>query len=595
MSTVASSRRWLCSVVLLASVANGSLQSSPGKGWPDERPANPPAAVGAPATRTTDPEALAKDVIARMDKAYYQLWDDPVIGFDAVYDVNEDGRKLGPLQVAFSIDANGGHFASKLPEETASSPTMYGYFENAWLESLFKSFPAEKGSATRNGDAFNLFYKDPSQDIRSRTLSVSGDYQLGYVYEAGTDLSQNKLTYKVQTLDGRHFVESFKRDFAAIMPPNRGRLFLTYLYTYARQDGVPFIQTLHIDYQAESGETTTEYKWDFRLRSVAIKKSPAQSPAATAAATDTGRDAGATPERPKKPNKITTQWDELSQEVIAGICRSNADFGAMPTFARSLRCDIDVQITSPLFAPASGTLNYWWEDADDNGLLVGEEIQIETAFASSPQMRLLMKDIERALILQTATAGANVFRDHFIQTVRIAEGYKMKLVPTEKDKPVNERAREDKNNLLANRGYDVLYLTVSPDFRIQRMRAVKEATETEMVLNAEYEKIAGVWTPTRYYREVAQGGRRTSTENMRCEYAMINGFPTMKKLTIDLGLITSQGTMSMKQEYTVRNPQIAWRNQPLDASKFVGGQDDEALFQAKPKKPGVDEDAALFR
>ncbi len=376
------------------------------------------------------------------------------------------------------------------------------------------------------------------------------------------------------------------------MPPNRGHLFITYRYTYAHQEGVPFISMLHIDTASRSVEEEIRHQWDLRLKSVAFRRSPAPTPAAPA---DTGRAADATPERPKKPDKMATQWDELSQEVIAGICRTNIDFGGLPTFARSLRCDIDVRITSSLFEPASGTLNYWWEDADDNGLLVGDEIQIETAFTSSPAMRLMMKEVERALILQTATAGANVFRDHFIKTVRIADGYKMKLVPTEKDKPVNQRAKEDKNNLLANRGYDVLYLTVSPDFQIQRMRAVKEDTETEMTLNAGYEKIVGLWAPTKYYREVKQLGRCTSTENMRCEYTMTDGFPTMKKLTIDVGLITSQSTMSMRQEYTVRNSKIAWRDKPLDLTKFVGGEDDEALFKDKPKKPAVDEDAALFR
>ncbi|HNS23156.1 MAG TPA: hypothetical protein PKH24_21850, partial [Sedimentisphaerales bacterium] len=334
-----------------------------------------------------------------------------------------------------------------------------------------------------------------------------------------------------------------------------------------------------------------------RLRTVTLKKTAAPTPSQAAAtpATGTPRAASATPERPKKVDKMTSQWDGLSREVIAGICRTNIDFGAMPTFARSLRCDIDVQITSNLFQPASGTLNYWWQDADDNGLLIGDEIQIETAFASSPQMRLMMKEVERALILQTATAGANVFRDHFIKTAKIPEGYKMRLVPTEKDKPVNERAKEDKSNVLANRGYDVLYLTVSADFRIQRMRADKEGTESEMTLDTEYEKIVGLWAPARYRREIMQAGRRTNSDDMRCEYTMIDGYPTMKKLTIDAGIITSQSTMSMRQEYTVRNCKIAWRDKPLDFTKFVGGEDDEALFKDKPKKPAQDDDAALFR
>lgn len=584
--------RWSCAAIAVAVAAVVGVQPVFGIGQPRVQGDNPQAPAGGQAP---EGETLAKDVIARMDEAYYQLWDDQVIGFDAVYDVNEDGQKLGSLQVVFRVDANGGHFTSKLQEETATSETMYRYFENAWLESLFKSFPTEKGSAFQNQDAFTVLYKDPQGSIRSRTLSIAGDYHLGHIYEAGTDLSQNNLSYTVQTIDGKYFVESLKRDFASVMPPNRGRLFLTYLYTYARQDGVPFIKTLHIDYNSQSGGTTTEYKWDFTLKTATIRKAPATTPAATTTPADTGRVADATPERPQKPNKMTTQWDELSQEVIAGICRSNIDFGAMPTFARSLRCDIDVRITSNLFQPATGTLNYWWEDSDDNGLLIGDEIQIEIAYVSNPAMRVMMQAIQRSLIMQTATAGANVFRDHFIKTVKITEGYKMKLVPTEKGKPVNPEARNDKDNLIANRGYDALYLTVSPDFRVQRMRAANEGADTEMVLNVEHQKIANLWAANRYYREVVRTGKSVSTEDMRCEYTLIDGFPTMKKLTITVSMLTGQNTMSMKQEYTVRNCTIAWRPAPLDFSKFVGGEDDEALFKDKPKKPAQDEDATLFR
>ncbi|MEN6427622.1 MAG: hypothetical protein ABFE13_19890 [Phycisphaerales bacterium] len=548
---------------------------------------DPQTTAGAPTAGAADEASLAKEVIARMDEAYYQLWDDGVTGFDAIYDVNENAVSLGTLQVKFSLDADGGHFASKLQEESPSAATLYAMLESGWLESLFKTFSAEKARATRIEDSFNLFYQEPEEDVRLRTLTISNGYRLEHEYEAGKDLSSDKLEFTVQTIDGKYFVASVEREVTSIMPPNRGQLFVTYRYTYARQEGVPFIRTLHIDYSARSEGTTTEYQWDLTLKSVTFGK--------TAAPADTGRAAGETPERPKKLDKMATQWDELSQEVIAGICRSNIDFGAMPTFARSLRCDIDIRITSNLFQPATGTLNYWWQDEDDNGLLIGDEIQIEIAYVSNPAMRVMMQAIQRSLVMQTATAGANVFRDHFIKTVRVADGYKMKLVPAEKDKPVNREAKNDKDNLIANRGYDALYLTVSPDFRVQRMRAVSEGADTEMVMNVEHEKIAGLWAAGRYYREVVRSGRSVSTEDMRCEYTLIDGFPAMRKLTLVVSMLTGQNTMSMKQEYTIRDCKIAWRAQPLDFTKFVGGEDDEALFKDKPKKPAEDEDAALFR
>lgn len=576
----------LKSVAFRKAATTGGAQGQPVAQGEVPQATGDTGAAGAP-----DEATLGADVIARLDEAYYQLWDDRVIGFDAVYDVDEDGQQISPVRVVFTVDANGPRFNAKLQEDSPASETLYAMVENAWLQSLFKTFQADKARASRTNGSFHVFYSKPQEGVRLRTLTVSSDYCLENEYEAEEDLSSNKLAFTVQTIDGRHFVESLKREYYSIMPPHRGQLYLTCLYTYARQDGVPFIKTLHIDYDSRSEGTTTKYKWDLKLKSVTFRKAAAQ---AQTPPTEPPAPA-ATPERPEKLDKMATQWDELSQEVIAGICRSNIDFGAMPTFARSLRCDIDIRITSNLFQPATGTLNYWWQDEDDNGLLIGDEIQIEIASVSNPAMRVMMQAIQRSLVMQTATAGANVFRDHFIKTVRVADGYKMKLVPTEKDKPVNPEAKNDKDNLVANRGYDAMYLTVSPDFRVQRMRAVNEGADTEMVLNVEHEKIAGLWAAGRYYREVVRTGKSVSTEDMRCEYTVIDGFPTMRKLTLVVSMLTGQNTMSMKQEYTIRNCKIAWRDKPLDATKFVGGEDDEALFKDKPRKPAEDEDAALFR
>lgn len=324
---------------------------------------------------------------------------------------------------------------------------------------------------------------------------------------------------------------------------------------------------------------------------------PAQTPPKNDAATPSPpAPQKQTIEKPAKVDKVTAQWDELSQQIITGICRSNIDFGAMVGYARSFRCDLDIRITSALFAPATGTLSYWWEDADDNGLLVGDEIQIEIVNASSPAMRQMMSSIKNALVLQTATAGANVFRDHLVQSVRTADGYKMKLVPSQKDKPVKSDAKADKDNLIATRGYDALYLTVTSDFRVTRMRAVNEATETELVINLEHEKLADLWAGSGYYKEVLHSGRSISVESGRCEYVAVDRFPMLRSLTISSGITTPQGTVGMKQEYTVRDPKVLWRDQPLDMRRFAGGEDDEKLFKEKKPgpKPAEDDDARLF-
>ncbi len=203
MRTVLLLRDRLCIVILSIAAASGAVQPLLGMGQPPTQGDNPQATADTPATETTEGAALAKDVIARMDQAYYRLWQDRVTGFDAVYDVNEDGLKLGTLQVLFTVDANGGHFKSKLQEDSPTAQTLRAMLENAWLESLFKTFSTGKASASRTGDSFRIYYREPQEDIRLRTLTISNDYRLEHEYEAGKDLSSDKLEFTVQTIDGK--------------------------------------------------------------------------------------------------------------------------------------------------------------------------------------------------------------------------------------------------------------------------------------------------------------------------------------------------------------------------------------------------------
>ena len=289
---------------------------------------------------------------------------------------------------------------------------------------------------------------------------------------------------------------------------------------------------------------------------------PAEDPTPDKPAPAKEKDA---PERPVKVDKAAAEWDELSQQIIAGVCRSNIDFGGMVGYARSFRCELDIRVSSALFQPATGTLSYWWEDADDNGLLVGDEIQVEIATASNPAMRGSSSAIKNALILQTATAGGNVFRDHYVQSVRTPDGYKMKLVPARKDKPVKADAKADKDDLIANRGYDAMYLTVSGDFRVTRTARCSTRPPKPSWSSISSTKGSPTSGPTaattrRFSKPAARSASRTADANTPPSTA----FRCCAGLTITSGITTPQGTVGMKQEYTVRDPKVAWRDKPLD-------------------------------
>jgi WD40 repeat protein len=283
--------------------------------------------------------------------------------------------------------------------------------------------------------------------------------------------------------------------------------------------------------------------------------------------------AAETPVVAGEPKVTRGSWDELSQQVIPRIVEKTLDFGSIVRQVRKVNCKIDVSIRmNVLNAPLSATVSYGWEDANDSGTLSGEEIEIETERTSTPTMAPLMKELKTQLEIQTIGSGANLFEITDAKTVKVPEGYKMRLQPI---------ANKDIQKLL---GFSVAYATISEDFRPTQIRA-KDDAGGETITQLKYVQRGDLWMAAGYHRTIT-GGTTKTEEDRTDRYAEKDGVPVLSQVTIDTSVLTLSGVVTAHSEYSVRDWKIEKRAQP------IGGPN---VAAAGRKAEGEDEDEKLFK
>ncbi|MDQ7778594.1 MAG: Ig-like domain-containing protein [Planctomycetota bacterium] len=286
----------------------------------------------------------------------------------------------------------------------------------------------------------------------------------------------------------------------------------------------------------------------------------------------------------EEATKTGGSWDPVSREVIPKIMEKNGDTASIVRYVSAISCRIDLEITSSTFpGTAQGVLSYRWKDADNNGILSPNEIDIETEYVSMEGMGLVMGEFRRALENETTQNTFNVFKSHNVTTVKTDEGYKMKLKPKSAE-------------LVKRLGYSVLYVTIANDFRITKLRA-KDDSGGEANIELKHQKAGDIWLIAGSSKRTDSGDGATTEEARTNVYAEVNGIPVISQIAIDTAVSTAMGAVTVRQVCTFRDWEVVKRDKPL--SVLTGGFDkDEEAFKnpTKPDKPKTtkDPDEELF-
>lgn len=273
-----------------------------------------------------------------------------------------------------------------------------------------------------------------------------------------------------------------------------------------------------------------------------------------------------------KTARIQGSWDPLSKEIIPRIASSAWDFGALVLVARKAGCRIDVSISMNVMPnPATASIRYSWEDANDSGTIGGNEVETETESVSNAKMAPAVRDLRRGLEAQTVASVANVFTSTNVKTVRVEGGYKLQVKPI------------DDANVRKALGFDVAYITVDENLLPVVVRA-KDDAGGESTAKIRWQRCGGKFVPTNYFRTVSAESSRTE-EDRTDVYELRDGIPLLQRIVIDSTISAITQVVTVHTELLFTEWDVQKRAKPLPPPGA-----DEAEFE----KPKPDEDEGLF-
>jgi len=279
----------------------------------------------------------------------------------------------------------------------------------------------------------------------------------------------------------------------------------------------------------------------------------------------------------EKKAQLSGTWDALSKEVIPKIASSVHDFGSLVLVARKAGCRVDLSISmNVMTAPATASIRYGWEDANESGTISGNEVETETESVSNSKLAPAVKEIRSGLEAQTVTSVVNVFSSTHVKTVKVEGGYKLQVKPI------------DNANIRRSLGFDVAYITVDENFLPVQVRA-KDDAGGESTAKLRWEKFGDKHLSRGYWRTVTSESSRTEEERTDT-YEVRDGIPLLKRVVVDSTISALTSIVTVHTELDFVDWSVEKREKPLPPP----GADEAAFEPTKPERKKPDEEEGLF-
>ncbi len=489
----------------------------------------PRARSGLPGLRALKEEGkkLAKEVVEKVSESYYNVAKHTP-GFEAVYTVEEDGRAAGKINISADFtrqDPLSAKFEGELKNKKMND-SIEIMVQSAWVP-LYGPLRPGNPTATRSEDGFLISDQAPPSNFVEAHMVVSADHRLkqkGMVHKNGAKVD---YIYRVQTVDGKHFVESM--DSRTVSPPVT--LTNSFVYTYARREGVAIIKRLdltRVQIDADAGEKE-QAKCLVNLDNVTFKKAAAPIEVEV--------------EVEVPPIGAEADWDDLSRQVIAGVIENTLDFTSAVLYLESASCTIDIVVTVQGMAPSRGTISYSWEDVDLDGALTEAEVSTQIESVSDWVMRQNIQGIDNVLKGLATSCGLSLFLQRSVTAQRTRQGYQLTLKTQTGDPPVN--------------------VMVTEDFRMTR-GWTKALNKAELVTAYRYAVADGKKLLTGMtLTTTPESGAFGTTDRWTLEYVWMDGVPLLSEANIISTTSSIAGAFQSRRKFTMRDWKVTKREQPL--------------------------------
>lgn len=522
------------------------------------------------APRTDDAaRKLANDVIDSVNDSYSKTANYCIKGFKAEYDIQKDGGPFGTMSVDIENQREG-RYEVKLLGQAAQDRWLETNLRDCWLYTLAGEWTKHISSARQTAEGYELTYALDPALYKEFKAYVDRDFRILRREQLYKDGTRAETLFSTQTHTGKHYIDSVTVRVTQDADVDELRNELTYRV----EDGVPFIRKMDLT-RTRTGRPGEKYT--VTLKSVQFEQE-----------TDVevlGEDA-----------KL---WDDLSKKVISRVLGNEVGMETTIRFVKSFRCNVNVRVVVGTAQPMQAKISLAWDDKDDNGILTGDEIEGKVQYMSSQAMGLYLEEIRQDLVKRISEGRTSLFLKHAVTTAQNEEGYLMKLVPVKKPDIKETKVDGETVKKVGPPGYDTAYLTVSPDFRIQRIRAML-GSEHQTLIEYEYEKLAGAWLATRYTM-LSSGGKGAQTvTKVDLTHVVVENLPLLQKTATDVNMHDAgMNVVHLRTELTFTDAKIERRLRPLHPLALRGKTDEDRIFKkleaekkAKEAKEGKKDDKA---
>ena len=458
---------------------------------------------------------LGKEVMGKVNKSYYRLWRN-TLAFDAYYLIEKDGTKAGNLTIHWEDGKKvKAKFDGDIGQEDINNLVNL-HIAEVFEDALFRDYQTQRKTAKKSGE--NFIIKDTSRDEKNSQeehfIVVSKDYKI-LQNVIKTPIGDTEINYQVETQDGLHYVKSI--EWKTNGP--EGDLISKYDLTYKREKGRVIISkaNVYIKFTSEDfeGEEIKEYKFLIKLDTgkKAVFKDP---PTRTAEGEKEGEIEieGGEEIDVAGGGELPAGWDQLTKQVIPALYEANLDVSAMIRMVKKASCTITAYITPPGSSTSAVVLSYAWEDADDDGRLTADEINIETKSASDTIGKTSAPALREQIENELLNEGLNAMMGAVVKTRKTPEGYTM----------VVESGKPEIQSISANISND--YRTTKTRIRLKPPKGGTIDTITEFT----YTKFGDKWLKTGSKETTTASGKEVVT-TMTYKYDMSTGAPLPVSIT----------------------------------------------------------------
>ena len=244
------------------------------------------------------------------------------------------------------------------------------------------------------------------------------------------------------------------------------------------------------------------------------------------------------------------RWDTLSKKIVPEIIKSNEDLGTMMRKISRAKCTVSATITSRVTnTTSSGKLTLSIDDANNDGVLSGSEIEIDIEDSGGFESAQAIKDFKGDLKIFLLSNIYNLFQIHHTKTKEVKAGYLLTL------KPILDASQ---GNWVPQKLWEG---KVTKDFQIIEATA-RFKDDVKAVIQYKHKKVGDKWVCVGYTLEATSDLAKVDCD-AAYTFDIKKGMLFLNKIEIEKTIVLGGNVIGSSEVYTFSDWKVKEREKPL--------------------------------